>query len=94
MHFRSASGVLRYCTTELLTKNAFHVMLKAAKSVFDKLRQRTGLTGDGAALVDATLAIGRSGTPRLETALAALIKGLVGMYRNPVAHDPCVPQFR
>lgn len=93
--------VLRYCTAELLTKNTFHAMLEASKSVFDKLRNHTGLTGDGATLVDATLALGRSGTPRLaintlatqtdrdeQTGLANLIKGLSGMFRNPVAHDP------
>lgn len=41
--------VLRYCTDEILVKDNFHAMLEAAKSVFDKLRDRTGLTGDGAA---------------------------------------------
>lgn len=93
--------VLRYCTAELLTKNTFHAMLEATKSVFDKLRDRTGLHGDGAPLVDAALALGRSGTPRLainslatqtekdeQTGLVNLIKGLSGMFRNPVAHDP------
>jgi uncharacterized protein (TIGR02391 family) len=95
------ADVLRYCSNEILTKNAFHAMLEASKSVFDKLRQRSGLTGDGAALVDATLALGRTGIPRLaindlatqterdeQSGLANLIKGLGGMFRNPVAHDP------
>lgn len=93
--------VLRYCSTELLQKNTFHAMLEATKSVFDKLRSRTGITGDGAALIDAALALGKSGTPRLaintlashtdrdeQTGFANLIKGLSGMFRNPVAHDP------
>ena len=40
--------VLRYCSTEILARNAFHAQLEATKSVFDKLRERTGLTGDGA----------------------------------------------
>ena len=69
--------------------------------MFDKLRDRTGLTGDGAALVDAALSLGKTGTPLLaindlatqtdrdeQTGLANLIKGLSGMFRNPVAHDP------
>jgi uncharacterized protein (TIGR02391 family) len=47
------------------------------------------------------LALGKSGDPRLainnlasqterdeQTGLANLIKGLSGMFRNPVAHDP------
>lgn len=93
--------VLRYCTDEILTKNAFHAMLEASKSVFDKLRERTGLSGDGAPLVYSALALGKSGSPLLainrlatqterdeQTGLANLIKGLSGMFRNPVAHDP------
>ena len=95
--------VLRYCTDELLAKNAFHAQLEATKSVFDKLRARTGLTDDGARLFDAALSLGQSGTPALrindlttaterdeQTGFANLIKGLAGMFRNPVAHDPRV----
>ena len=93
--------MLRYCSTEILTRNTFHAQLEATKSVFDKLRARTGLTVDGAALVDAALSLGRTGVPILainalatqterdeQTGLANLIKGLSGMFRNPVAHDP------
>lgn len=93
--------VLRYCSTEILSRNTFHAQLEATKSVFDKLRERTGLTGDGAPLVDATLSLGRTGVPVLainalvthterdeQTGLANLLKGLSGMFRNPVAHDP------
>lgn len=93
--------VLRYCSTEILTRNAFHAQLEATKSVFDKLRERTDLSGDGAPLVDAALSLGRSGVPLLainplvtqterdeQTGLANIIKGLSGMFRNPVAHDP------
>jgi uncharacterized protein (TIGR02391 family) len=93
--------VLRYCGDEILTRNAFHAQLEAAKSVFDKIRDRTGLAGDGAALVDAALALGKTGVPVLaintlatqterdeQSGLANLIKGISGMFRNPVAHDP------
>ncbi|MFC0105591.1 TIGR02391 family protein [Kibdelosporangium aridum] len=93
--------VLRYCTTELLQKNAFHAMLEATKSVFDKIRFRTGLTEDGAKLIDQALAVGQSGPPKLSlNSLASptdkseqrgfvnLLTGLAGMFRNPVAHDP------
>ncbi len=93
--------VPRYCTEEIRTKNALHAMLEASKSVFDKPRDRSGLSGDGAALVDGALALGKTGTPRLainglstqterdeQTGLANLIKGLSSMYRNPTAHDP------
>ena len=60
-----------------------------------------GASGDGAAVVDAALSLGKSGVPALainllrtqtekdeQTGLANLIKGLGGLYRNPTAHDP------
>ncbi|AGM31704.1 hypothetical protein MABM_52960 (plasmid) [Mycobacteroides abscessus] len=93
--------VLRYCTMELLKKNNFHASLEATKSVFERIRQMSGLSGDGAALIDAALCLGKSGTPVIaindltsqtdrdeQTGFANLIKGLFGMFRNPVAHDP------
>lgn len=98
---RTHPRVLEYCTLELLKKNNFHAQLEATKSVFDRLRQLTGATGDGAPLVDDVLALGQSGTPRIaisplqslterdeQKGFANLIKGLAGLYRNPVAHDP------
>ena len=47
--------VLRFCRAELVTDNYFHAVLEATKSVADKLRTRTGLTDDGATLVDRAL---------------------------------------
>jgi len=44
--------VLRFCREELLADNYFHAVMEAVKSVADKLRTRTGLIDDGAALVD------------------------------------------
>lgn len=95
------ADVLRYCSSEVLERNAFHAVLEASKGVPDRLRKMTGLRGDGAALVDATLALGATGKPRVQinslstdserdeqTGFATLIKGLLGMFRNPVAHDP------
>lgn len=93
--------VLRYCSAEVLKKAHFHACLEATKSIFDRLRSMTGASGDGAALVDATLALGKSGVPMLainslrtqtekdeQTGLANFVKGLNGRYRNPTAHDP------
>lgn len=93
--------VLRYCSVEVLKKAHFHACLEATKSIFDRLRSLTGASGDGAALVDAALALGKSGVPMLainslrtqtdrdeQTGLANLVKGLNGLYRNPTAHDP------
>jgi uncharacterized protein (TIGR02391 family) len=90
--------VLRFCREELLADNYFHAILEAAKSVADKLRQRTGLIDDGATLVDRTLAgefplftinFFATETDRAEQrGFANLVKGLFGMFRNPTAHAP------
>lgn len=93
--------VLRYCSLEVLKRDNFHACLEATKSIFDRLRAISGEQGDGAALVDSTLALGRSGYPKLainslttqterdeQSGFANLVKGLSGLYRNPTAHDP------
>ena len=91
--------LLRYCTTELLQRNNFHALLEAAKSIPDRIRNLTGLTLDGAPLVAATLTYkngpvlainaGRTSTDRSEqSGFANLVTGLLGLYRNPTAHDP------
>lgn len=94
-------GVLRYCTVELLKKSNFHASLEASKSVFERLRRESSAQGDGASLVDQVLALGKSGVPLIaindlatqtdrdeQTGFANLVKGVAGMFRNPVAHDP------
>ena len=66
-----------------------------------RLRELTGVPGDGAGLVTATLSLGRSGTPMLaintlstqtekfeQTGIANVLTGLAGLYRKPIAHDP------
>ena len=93
--------VLQFCQVELLQKNYFHAVLEATKSVADKIRQRTGLQGDGATLVDAAFGKGPSGHPLLafnslqtdterseHTGLMNLMKGALGTFRNPTAHAP------
>ncbi|WP_342372553.1 TIGR02391 family protein [Propioniciclava soli] len=93
--------VLRYCSVEVLKKANFHACLEATKSVLDRLRHLTGQTGDGSSLVDEVLALGKTRIPRLainslttqtekdeQSGLANLVKGMVGLYRNPTAHDP------
>lgn len=95
------SEVLRYCSLEVLKKSHFHACFEATKSIFDRIRGLSGASGDGAALVDAALALGQSGVPLLainllqtqtdkdeQTGFANLVKGLNGLYRNPMAHDP------
>lgn len=52
---RVHEDVLRFCRAELLANNYFHAVLEATKSVAEKIRDKTGLTDDGAALVDRAL---------------------------------------
>lgn len=89
--------VLRFCRAELLADNYFHAVQEAVKSVADKMRSRTGLTDDGACLVDRAL----SGEPPLlainprstasekseQSGFANLVRGIFGMFRNPTAHE-------
>jgi uncharacterized protein (TIGR02391 family) len=91
------ADVLRFCRAELVVDNYFHAVLEATKSIADKLRMKSGLTEDGAKLVDAALC---GPSPRLainalttdsqrseQSGFANLLKGTFGMFRNPTAHE-------
>lgn len=93
--------VLKFCKAELVADNYFHAVFEATKSVAEKLRDRTGLTSDGAPLVDECFGSGKTGVPRLafnslrteserseHTGLMNLIKGVFGAFRNTTAHAP------
>ncbi|RTL82846.1 MAG: TIGR02391 family protein [Hyphomicrobiales bacterium] len=89
--------VLRFCREELLADNYFHAVMEAVKSVADKIRTRTGLTDDGAVLVDRAL----TGDPPMlainplktesekseQKGFANLLRGTFGMFRNTTAHE-------
>lgn len=93
--------VLEFCRAELVVDDYFHAIFEATKSVAEKLRNRTGLTADGAPLVDEALSLGKAGHPRLafnslqteserseQSGLANLIKGIFGAFRNTTGHAP------
>lgn len=95
--------VLAFCRSELLQKNYFHAVFEATKSVADKIRSRTGLTGDGAELVDQAFGSAKVGMPFLafnslqteterseHTGMMNLMKGMFGAFRNVTAHAPKV----
>ena len=90
--------VLYYCSAEFLGNNPFHAVLEATKSVAEKIRKKTGLTGDGARLVQQALA-GNSPLLRInalvadshrseQRGFATLLRGMFGTFRNPTAHAP------
>lgn len=92
------TDVLAFCRAELVADDYFHAVQEAVKSVAAKLRVRTGLTDDGAVLVDRAL----GGSPPMiainplssesergeQRGFANLVRGTFGMFRNPTAHEP------
>lgn len=98
---RVHADVLKFCRAELVVNNYFHAVFEAAKSIAEKLRQKTDLGSDGYQLVDEALGLGKAGCPRLafntlrteserneHSGLMNLIKGLFGAFRNTTAHAP------
>jgi uncharacterized protein (TIGR02391 family) len=90
--------VLQFCRAELLQENYFHAVFEATKSVAQKIRDKTGLTGDGADLVEVAFSVKSPllaiNTLRIETeqseqkGFANLLKGVFGTFRNVTAHSP------
>jgi uncharacterized protein (TIGR02391 family) len=92
--------IIPYCEAEWLRENYFHAILEIAKSVAEKLRQISGLTSDGAELVDTCFALGKDNRPMLafntlatdsqqseHKGFSNFLKGFFSMYRNPKAHN-------
>jgi uncharacterized protein (TIGR02391 family) len=83
--------VLTFCRPEFLQENYFHAVFEATKSVAEKIRQKAGVQGDGAEIVDAAfglakgppiLAINSLGTKTEEDeqkGFSNLLKGMFGM---------------
>ncbi len=98
---RVHADVLRFCKAELLQDNYFHAVFEATKSVADKIRSLSGLTSDGAQLVDEAFGLRHGGLPcvafnslQTETersehrGFVNLMKGMFGVFRNTTAHAP------
>lgn len=94
--------VVRFCRAELVQRNYFHAVLEASKSVSAKIRERTGVTADGTELADQAFTL-RHGMPPLafnslrtqsersaHSGYAHFVRGVVGAFRNPTAHEPKV----
>lgn len=94
------SEIIKYCDEEWLNEDYFHAIEEVAKSVFDRLRNMTGIQQDGGALVTSCFSSGQSGVPllalnRLETesekseqkGFMNFCIGFYGLYRNPKAHN-------
>ena len=95
---RIHSEVLRYCQAELMQDNYFHAVFEASKSLAQRIRDKSGVDGDGAILVDRVFAL-RSPILAFNTlqteieqsehkGFAILLKGCFAAVRNPLAHEP------
>jgi uncharacterized protein (TIGR02391 family) len=95
--------VLEFCRAELLQENYFHAVFEAMKSIAAKIRRISGLTSDGAELVNQAFALSKDYRPILainslktetdkgeQRGFANLLVGLFGTIRNPAAHNPKV----
>jgi uncharacterized protein (TIGR02391 family) len=95
------ADVLKFCTAELVKDDYFHAVLEATKSVSQKIRDRTNLTGDGGELAVKALSLGKTGMPFLafnslrdesekneQSGLMNLAVGMFSTFRNTTAHAP------
>jgi uncharacterized protein (TIGR02391 family) len=92
--------LMRYCRAELVDENYFHAVLEAIKGVAERIRNHSGLTSDGAELVNTAfstkspiVAINALNTETEiseQKGFAHLVVGLFGAVRNPTAHAPKV----
>ena len=90
--------VLKYCKAELMQDNSFHAVLEATKGLAQRIREKSGVDGDGAALVDSVFSTSQPvlafNTLQTETeksehiGFATLLKGCFAALRNPRAHRP------
>lgn len=90
--------VFKYCKAELLDENYFHAVLEAIKGVGERIRTMTGLTTDGAELVNEVFSVKSPilalNSLTTETELSEqkgfsnILVGLFGAVRNPTAHAP------
>lgn len=92
------SEVIKYCEAELLQENYFHAVFEATKGLAQRIRELSGVDGDGAALVDRVFSVEKPilafSSLQTETeksehkGFAMLLKGCFGAVRNPLAHEP------
>ncbi len=92
------SEIYRYCSPELLNENYFHSVFEAIKSIAERVRFMSNVHADGNPLIDTAFSTSaplirinllNDDTHRSEhIGLSNLIKGLLGLIRNPTAHKP------
>lgn len=91
--------LIKYCKAELLANNYFHAVFEANKGLFARIRELSGLTTDGNALIEEAfsqnpiLTINNYQTKSEKDehkGFCNILKGLCGMFRNTESHEPKV----
>ena len=90
--------MLNVCQERFLQQDYFYAVLEAAKSVAEKIRQKSGKTSDGVPLINEAFDIPKNGYPRLafnslqtdskkseHKGMANLMKGIEGMPRVTIS---------
>ena len=83
----SHSEIFKYCKAELLEENYFHAVLEAIKGIANRIRELSGLTSDGADLVNKAfsvkapiLAINNLSTETEQSEQKGFVNILVGIF--------------
>jgi uncharacterized protein (TIGR02391 family) len=92
------SEIFKYCKAELLEENYFHAVLESIKGIANRIRELSGLTSDGAELVNKAFSVKAPilaiNSLLTETELSEqkgfsnILIGIFGAIRNPTAHAP------
>ncbi|MGL6196272.1 MAG: TIGR02391 family protein [Thermoguttaceae bacterium] len=90
-------SIFHYCKEELLKENYFHAIFEAVKGLFHRIRELSGVSKDGTSLIEEVF---RQKNPILiinnfqtdsekneHNGFRSMLIGLVGVIRNPSAHE-------
>ena len=91
------ADVVKCCKEEYLQENYFHAVFEAAKSLSEKVREKTGLQEDGSTLFNTVFSVNNprlalnslqtSTEKNLQNGLKEMLNGVTHMVRNVTAHE-------
>ena len=89
--------VIKCCKEEYLQENYFHAVFEAAKSLSEKVREKTGILDDGTSLFNTAFSVNNprlainslqtSSERNIQNGLKEMLNGVTHMVRNVTAHE-------
>ncbi len=89
--------VIKCCKEEYLQENYFHAIFEAAKSLSEKVREKTGILDDGSSLFNTAFSVSNpklainslqtSSEKNIQNGLKEMLNGVTHMVRNVTAHE-------